>query len=42
MFATNRGFPDQLVAVVERLDLAVPVLVPRLMRPFRYLAPRQP
>jgi L-ascorbate 6-phosphate lactonase len=42
MFATNRGFPDHLVAVVERLDLEVAVLVPRLMRPFRYLAPRQP
>jgi L-ascorbate metabolism protein UlaG (beta-lactamase superfamily) len=39
MFATNRGFPDQLVAVVERLGLDVPVLVPRLMRPFRYLPP---
>lgn len=34
MFDGNRGFPDQLVAVVERLGLDVPVLVPRLMRPF--------
>jgi len=41
MFATNRGFPDHLVAVVERLDLDVPVLVPRLGRPFRYLPPDQ-
>jgi L-ascorbate metabolism protein UlaG (beta-lactamase superfamily) len=39
MFAANRGFPDQLVAVVERLDLDVAVFVPRLMRPFRYLPP---
>jgi L-ascorbate 6-phosphate lactonase len=39
LFATNRGFPDHLVAVVERLDLDVPVLVPRRMRPFRYLPP---
>jgi L-ascorbate metabolism protein UlaG (beta-lactamase superfamily) len=39
MFATNRGFPDQLIAVIERLDLDVPVLVPRRMRPFRYLPP---
>jgi L-ascorbate metabolism protein UlaG (beta-lactamase superfamily) len=36
MFAGNRGFPDQLVAVVERLGLDVAVLVPRRMRPFRY------
>jgi L-ascorbate 6-phosphate lactonase len=36
MFAGNRGFPDQLVAVVERLDLDLPVLVPRRMRPFNY------
>jgi len=34
MFEGNRGFPDQLVATVERLGLDVPVLVPRLMRPF--------
>jgi len=39
MFEANRGFPDQLVAIVERLDLDVPVLVPRLMHPFRYLPP---
>jgi L-ascorbate metabolism protein UlaG (beta-lactamase superfamily) len=39
MFAANRGFPDQLVAVVERLDLDVPVFVPRLARPFRYVPP---
>jgi L-ascorbate metabolism protein UlaG (beta-lactamase superfamily) len=34
MFEGNRGFPDQLVAVVERLELDVAVLVPRRMRPF--------
>src|SRR5262249_7257252 len=34
MFEGNRGFPDQLVAVVERLGLDVPVLVPTRMRPF--------
>jgi L-ascorbate metabolism protein UlaG (beta-lactamase superfamily) len=39
MFAANRGFPDHLVAVVERLDLDLTVLVPRLMRPFGYLPP---
>jgi L-ascorbate metabolism protein UlaG (beta-lactamase superfamily) len=39
MFAGNRGFPDQLVAVVERLGLELPVLVPRRMRPFRYAPP---
>jgi L-ascorbate 6-phosphate lactonase len=39
LIVTNRGFPDQLVGVVERLDLDVPVYVPRLMRPFRYLPP---
>jgi len=41
MFDANRGFPDQLVAVVERLGLDVPTLVPRLMRPFTFTpAPR--
>jgi L-ascorbate metabolism protein UlaG (beta-lactamase superfamily) len=41
MFAGNRGFPDQLVAVIERLGLDVTTLVPRLMRPFAFLpAPR--
>jgi L-ascorbate metabolism protein UlaG (beta-lactamase superfamily) len=39
MFRANPGFPEHLVAVVNRLDLAVSVLVPRLLRPFRYLAP---
>jgi len=37
MFAANRGFPDQLVAVIERLGLEVPALVPRIMRPFQFL-----
>jgi len=37
MFAGNRGFPDQLVAVIERLGLDVTTLVPRLMRPFTFL-----
>jgi L-ascorbate metabolism protein UlaG (beta-lactamase superfamily) len=37
MFEANRGFPDQLVAVIERLGLDVPTLVPRLMRPFRFV-----
>jgi L-ascorbate metabolism protein UlaG (beta-lactamase superfamily) len=36
MFEANRGFPDQLVAVIERLGLDVPTLVPRLMRPFHF------
>jgi L-ascorbate metabolism protein UlaG (beta-lactamase superfamily) len=40
MFAGNRGFPDHLVAVVERLELNVSVLVPRPMRPFTYVPPR--
>lgn len=35
MFAGNRGFPDQLVATIERLHLGVPTLVPCVMRPFR-------
>lgn len=35
MFAGNRGFPDQLVATIERLRLDVPTLVPCVMRPFR-------
>lgn len=39
LFAHNLGFPDQLVAAVTRLDLDVPVFVPRRMRPFRYTAP---
>jgi L-ascorbate 6-phosphate lactonase len=39
MFASNQGFPDQLVAVVERLGLDVPVYVPRPMRPFHYVPP---
>ena len=39
LFAGNVGFPDQLVAAVQRLGLDVPVLVPRRMRPFRYLPP---
>jgi L-ascorbate metabolism protein UlaG (beta-lactamase superfamily) len=34
MFEGNRGFPDQLIAVVERLGLDLSVLIPRLMRPF--------
>jgi len=34
MFEGNRGFPDQLVAAVERLGLDVPIFVPKLMRPF--------
>jgi L-ascorbate 6-phosphate lactonase len=34
MFAANRGFPDQLVAVIDRLDLDVATIVPRRMRPF--------
>jgi L-ascorbate metabolism protein UlaG (beta-lactamase superfamily) len=34
MFDGNRGFPDQLVAAIERLGLDVPVFVPTLMRPF--------
>lgn len=37
MFAGNLGFPDQLVAVVERLGLDVTTLVPRLMRPFTFV-----
>jgi L-ascorbate metabolism protein UlaG (beta-lactamase superfamily) len=37
MFAGNLGFPEHLVATVSRLDLEVAVLVPRRMRPFRYL-----
>ena len=37
MFAGNRGYPDHLVAVVERLDLDVSVMIPRIARPFRYL-----
>ena len=40
MFAGNRGFPDQLVAVIERLGLDVSALVPRLMRPFTFLPAR--
>jgi L-ascorbate metabolism protein UlaG (beta-lactamase superfamily) len=36
MFEANRGFPDQLVAVIERLGLDVSTLVPRLMRPFHF------
>jgi L-ascorbate metabolism protein UlaG (beta-lactamase superfamily) len=39
LFDGNRGFPDQVVAIVERLDLDVSVLVPRRMHPFRYLPP---
>ena len=39
MFAGNLGFPEHLVATVLRLDLAVPVLVPERLRPFRYLPP---
>jgi L-ascorbate 6-phosphate lactonase len=35
MFAGNRGFPDQLVATIERLHLDVPTLVPCVMRPFK-------
>lgn len=37
MFAGNQGFPDQLVAVIERLGLDVTTLVPRLMRPFTFV-----
>jgi L-ascorbate 6-phosphate lactonase len=37
MFAGNRGYPDHLVAIVERLDLDVAVMLPRIGRPFRYL-----
>jgi L-ascorbate metabolism protein UlaG (beta-lactamase superfamily) len=37
MFAGNRGYPDHLVAIVERLDLDVAVMIPRVGRPFRYL-----
>ncbi len=37
MFAGNRGFPDQLIAVVERLGLGVTTLVPQLMRPFSFV-----
>jgi L-ascorbate metabolism protein UlaG (beta-lactamase superfamily) len=37
MFAGNLGFPEHLVATVARLDLAVAVLVPRRLRPFRYV-----
>jgi L-ascorbate 6-phosphate lactonase len=36
MFEANRGFPDQLIAVIERLGLDVPTLVPSLMRPFHF------
>jgi L-ascorbate 6-phosphate lactonase len=36
MFDVNRGFPDQLVAVVERLGLDLPVFVPQRMRPFLF------
>jgi L-ascorbate metabolism protein UlaG (beta-lactamase superfamily) len=35
MFAGNLGFPDQLVATIERLGLNVATLVPARMRPFR-------
>jgi L-ascorbate metabolism protein UlaG (beta-lactamase superfamily) len=38
MFDGNRGFPDQLVAVIERLGLDVPTFVPRHMRPFRFVS----
>ncbi len=40
MFEANRGFPDQLVAVIERLGLDVPTLVPSLMRPFHFTPAR--
>jgi L-ascorbate 6-phosphate lactonase len=39
MFRGNRGFPEHLVATVAHLDLDVAVLVPKRMRPFRYLPP---
>jgi|tagenome__1003787_1003787.scaffolds.fasta_scaffold20414698_1 L-ascorbate 6-phosphate lactonase len=39
LFAGNVGFPDQLVATVQRLGLDVAVLVPQRMRPLRYLPP---
>jgi L-ascorbate metabolism protein UlaG (beta-lactamase superfamily) len=39
LFDGNRGYPDQVVAAVERLDLDVSVLVPRRMHPFRYVPP---
>lgn len=42
MFAGNLGFPEQLVATVSRLDLAVSVLVPRRLRPFHYLSTPTP
>ena len=37
VFAGNRGFPEQVVTAVVALDLDVTVLVPRRMRPFRYV-----
>lgn len=37
MFTGNQGFPDQLVAIVDRLGLDVTTLIPRLMRPFTVL-----
>jgi len=40
MFEANRGFPDQLVADIERLGLDVPTLVPRIMRPFHFTSTR--
>ncbi|HKD96747.1 MAG TPA: MBL fold metallo-hydrolase [Micromonosporaceae bacterium] len=41
VFAGNRGFPDQLVAVIERLELPVPVFVPQRTVPFVFTpAPR--
>jgi len=36
MFEGNRGFPDQLVAVIDVLGLDVPTFVPRRMRPFTF------
>jgi L-ascorbate metabolism protein UlaG (beta-lactamase superfamily) len=35
MFEGNRGFPDHLVAAIQRLGLNVATLVPCVMRPFR-------
>lgn len=37
VFAKNLGIPAELVNAVDRLDLGVNVLVPRRMRPFRYV-----
>jgi len=41
MFAANLGYPDQLVAALQRLDSSVTVVVPARGRPFAYTRPRE-